>query len=145
MKSNFKYAVLFFLLIASNNFSFGQCDSCIIKIVSYLEKSKMYVVSSHVGYSGAVSQESLLFKKLLLSATSKQLEDVALNNKSVIVRLYALQALKQKDTTVSEAISNRFESDNTFVTMLDGCLAYEKTVKDLAMENLKFVNENKTP
>lgn len=127
------------LLIATAAFSFGQRqkgDSLAI-VVKAMAGSDIYEVSHTVGYAGSVSKQFQRFELLLSLATEQQLTDLAACNKNAVVRLYALQALKQKKANIPQSLMSQFQNDRTIVTMLKGCIGDKKAVNELAKQNLK--------
>ena len=135
-----KLIILTILSLVTGNISFGQKpknDSVAI-IVTGIANTNIYEVSSTVGYAGSLSKQYQRFEGLSSLATEQQLLDLASRNENAVVRLYALQALKQKKINIPEVLVEQFNNDRTIVTMLKGCIGNKKTVNELAKQNLKY-------
>ena len=68
-------------------------------------------------------------------ATEEQLLDLASLNENAVVRLYAFQALKLKNLSISIALREQFKNDQTVVMMLNSCLENKMTINELAKQN----------
>lgn len=122
--------------------SFGQKqrNDSLEKVVQGITISNIYEVSYTVGFAGSVSKQYLRFNKLLSLATEKQLTDMAAQNKNAVVRLYALQALRQKHVKIPDNLLKQFRHDKTIVIILNGCCGYEMTVGEAANRYVQFAN-----
>lgn len=107
-------------------------------MVTAIANRNVYEVSYTVGFAGTVLKQYLRFKQLLSLATEQQLTYLAAQNKNAVVRLYALQALRQKHIDISDNLLAQFEHDKTIVMTLNGCNGDKKTVSELAKQNLQF-------
>ena len=86
------------------------------------------------GDAGTASKQLQLFEKLRSLASENELTELAVNNKSAVVRLYALQALKQNIKTVAQSVLEKFKSDTEEVVTLSGCFGDMVSVRRLAFE-----------
>lgn len=140
METISKIVLLQILLSATTVCCFGQkqTNDCLKAVVTAIANSNVYEVSYTVGFAGTVSKQYLRFKQLLSIATDQQLRDLATQNKNAVVRLYALQALKQKHANIADCLLKQFQHDKTIIITLDGCNGDKRTVSELAEQNLKY-------
>jgi hypothetical protein len=137
MKKNVLFLALFTIitLVCSGQ---KEANNPLQTIVKEMAGSDVYEVSCTVGFTGAISKQYQRFKQLLSLASIQQLTELALQHKAAVVRLYALQALKQKRADISHNLVKQFQNDQAVVITLNGCNANEETVSELAKQDLVF-------
>ena len=142
MQTISKTVILMALFFVTSLFCFGQkqTNDSLKAVVTAIANSNVYEVSYTVGFAGTVSKQYLRFKQLLSLATEQQLTDLASLNENAVVRLYALQALRQKHANISGSLLEQFQHDRTIVTTLNGCNGDKKTVSELTSWNLQFAS-----
>lgn len=127
------------ILLAVATISFGQKQksNSVAPVVNAIAKSNVYEVSYTVGYAGTISKQYERLVKLSSLATEQELLAIAAQNKNAVVRLYALQALKQKKIRIPQELLRQFQNDHTMVKMLKGCIGDQKRVNVLFQQDLK--------
>jgi hypothetical protein len=110
-------------------------------IVDEMAVNGVYKRSYTIGYTGSYCKQLELYTKLLSVAAEDQLIELAKNNKSAVVRLYAFQALKEKKAKIADKVVYQFEEDNAQVITLSGCFGDKKQVKSLAFKPIIQPNE----
>lgn len=131
----------FFSATTLSCFAQKQLTKSLNAVVKAIANSDVYEVSYTVGFAGSVSQQYLRFNQLLSMATEQQLTDLAAQNKNAVVRLYALQALRQKNAKVPDSLLEKFQQDRTIVLTLSGCNGDKKMVSELAGQKLEFASD----
>jgi hypothetical protein len=121
-------------------FCFGQKqpNDSLKAVVTAIANNNVYEVSYTVGFAGTVSKQYLHFKQLLSLATEQQLTHLATLSKNAVVRLYSLQALRQKHASIPNSLLEQFQHDRTIVMTLNGCNGDKRTVSELMEKNLQF-------
>jgi hypothetical protein len=137
MTTRTKFLTFSILLMLTTFISFGQKPNLLNSTVNEIAKYNIYETTNTVGYANVISKQYQRFELLISLATEEQLTNLATHNKNAIVRLYALQALKRKRINISSVMRQQFERDNTMVETLEGCLGDKKSVKILAIQELK--------
>ena len=132
--------LLLILFTGTARSSYGQINESLEKVVQEIAISNIYEVSYTVGFAGSVSEQYLRFNKLLSLATEQQLTDMAAQNKNAVVRLYALQALRQKHVKIPDNLLKQFQNDQTIVRLLNGCNGHKMTVSEAANVQVQFEN-----
>jgi hypothetical protein len=137
MTTRIKFLTLSILFSLTAFISFGQKSNLLTSTVKEIARYNIYETTNTVGYANVVSKQYQRFELLISLATEEQLIKLATHNKSAIVRLYALQALRRKNITIPDIMKQQFQKDNTIVDILEGCLGDKKSVNMLAMQELK--------
>lgn len=136
----YKQPILLFVFTMSTAFAFGQKQkhNSLAYVVNAIAESNVYEISYIVGYAGIISKQYQRSQLLSSLATEQQLLDIAAHHKNAVVRLYALQVLRQKKIPVPEALLQQFQNDHTNIKVLKGCEADEKSVNALYGQDLNF-------
>jgi hypothetical protein len=137
--NNYILLLLFCLMNSFNlaspkeNATFKTADSDPVKkIVREMARSNVYEISTTIGYSGAPSKLGARYKELLKYASTDQLTELATKNKNAVVRLYAFNALVNKEREVPQAIIDQFRNDKTIITVLNGDTSNKSPVNVIA-------------
>jgi hypothetical protein len=110
-------------------------------VIAGIAISNVYEVSYTVGFVGTVLQLYHRFRQLPSIATDQWLTDLATQHMNAVVRLYALQAIKQRHTNISDSLPEQFQNNKTIAMTLNGCNGNKKTVSEVAKLNLKSAND----
>lgn len=148
MKKIMQNVFLLILFSSSTLYSIGQekSNDQLKSLISQIAKSNVYEMSDQIGVAGSPSKQLERFSKLISLSTEQQLVELASKNTNAVVRLYAFQALKQKNIVIPTALQKQFQNDQTIVTTLTGCIGREATVQALSKQILKpaIVTEEKS-
>lgn len=88
--------------------------------------------SETVGIANAKSMQFVRYQQLVTIATEEQLLALAAENANAVVRLYAYQALVERKIKIPKSLHQKFKADETKVNALEGCIANQYTVSQLA-------------
>ncbi len=137
MTTVIKFLTLSILFILPAFIACGQETNLLNSTVTEMARHNIYETSKTIGYANVVSSQYQRFELLIRLATEQELINLAVHNKSAVVRLYALQAIRLKNITIPDKITEQFQKDKTRVETLEGCLGDKRTVSILAMQNLQ--------
>lgn len=104
--------------------------------------------SETVGIANALSKQFQRYQQLLAIATDDQLLSLAKEHNNAVVRLYAFQALRERNITIPISLQQKFKDDETIVPVLEGCIANKFPLNKLAATPLsaksKYSRQNFT-
>jgi hypothetical protein len=113
-----------------------QKNNALKGLLKAIAHANTYESGYTIGYAGSVSKQYQRFGQLRQLATGRQLAHLAARHKNAVVRLYALQALRQGNMPVGQSLALLFQHDHAMVLVLDGCTGSRRTVHELAEEYL---------
>src|SRR5689334_19165535 len=130
--------ILFFTIATAVAFGQKQQPDSVAHVVNAIANSNIYEITYTVGYTGTISKQYERAQLLASLATEQQLLDIAAHSRNAVVRLYALQVLRQKKIAIPASLLQQFEKDHTIVKVLKGCVGDEKSVSVLYGHDLSL-------
>lgn len=91
---------------------------------------------AYVGFAGTKSKPYASYEQLVKLADSTQLAGLCLHHFNAVVRLYAAQALQEKNIAIDKKIDEKMQGDNTTVFTLKGCIANNETLATIYKRDL---------
>lgn len=102
------------------------------KIVKAIAKSNVYDLSATNNSAQSNSPQNLRYEKLLNTATTEKLTELATKNKNAVVRLYAYKALINKIKTIPKEMVDQFNNDTTVINTINGNTAGQAALNSIA-------------
>ena len=96
--------------------------------------------SETIGIANARSKQFERYQQLISIATKEQLLDLANEHGNAVVRLYAFQALRERNIAIPKSLQQKFKDDETIVPVLEGCVANKFPLNKLAASQLSAKN-----
>jgi hypothetical protein len=119
-----------FLVKKERLFSQRINETPVKKIVKKIAKANIFVVTPL--NSKNVSEQELNYRDLLKTASIEELTQLAAEDKSAVVRLYAFRALMESVKDVPQNIFTQFRNDSTAINVIDGTRAETKPLNSIA-------------
>lgn len=113
-------------------------------VVSEMAAHDIYE-SETVGIANARSKQFARYQQLVSIATDAQLLSLANTHPNAVVRLYAYQALRERNIAIPKALLQKFNEDETLVQTLEGCIANKFPVSKLAGKHLSAKSQYSRP
>lgn len=101
------------------------------KIVKAIAKSNVYDLSATNNSAQANSPQNLRYEKLLNTATTEKLTELA-KNKNAVMRLYAYKALINKIKNIPKEMVDQFNNDTTVINTINGNTAGQAPLNSIA-------------
>jgi hypothetical protein len=102
------------------------------KIVKAIAKSNVYDLSATNNSAHSNSPQNLRYEKLLNTATTEKLTELATKNKNAVVRLYAYKALINKIKNIPKEMVDLFNNDTTVINTINGNTASQAPLNSIA-------------
>lgn len=124
-------------LFFATGFTYGQQlqIAALPMVVNGLAAHNIYE-SETVGIANARSQQFVRYQQLVSIATEEQLLSLAGEHSNAVVRLYAYQALQERNIAIPKSLQQKFKTDQTIVQTLEGCIADKHPLYKLAAKPL---------
>ncbi len=119
-----------FLVKKERLFSQRINETPVKKIVKKIAKANVFVVTPL--NSKNVSEQELNYRDLLKTSSIEELTQLAAEDKSAVVRLYAFRALMESVKDVPQNIFTQFRNDSTAINVIDGTRAETKPLNSIA-------------
>ncbi|HTN45256.1 MAG TPA: hypothetical protein VL098_02845 [Flavipsychrobacter sp.] len=125
-----KHVIIFWVSVFMFFTGFGQSGGTdtrdIVKRITLINKFE----SEYVGFAGSASKQYKNYKRLLETATEKELQAL-LSHKNAAVRVYVFMALQKKNPTLAKKASKKLLNDKEIIRTLQGCIGGVTTVREL--------------
>lgn len=118
----------------------GQSDP-VNTLVEAIAKHNVYEFGK-LGYTGLKSKQYDRYLELCELASNEELLTLT-GHKNVVVRIYAFQALKQRNAAIPAEVISKYQRDHTMVKIINGCEAFVVSVQKLTVGEGE-PKENKT-
>ncbi len=102
-------------------------------ILKQIRKFNSYE-SAFVGFAGSASEQRKRGVSLIKKASAKELAYVAQYDKNGVARLYAYEALKEKDAAKAKQLLPIMQRDTVKINTLIGCMGGKKAINELLNE-----------
>lgn len=128
-----------FLIWQNSGYTQNIHLTSVVFVVNEMAAHNIYE-SSTVGFSLQKSKQYERFQQLASVATDEQLFDLASNHENGVVRLYAYQALKQRNAAISKQLIEKFKNDKTKVNIFIGCIRDVKSINSIPVGGMSQMN-----
>lgn len=128
-----------FLFSIGSLFAQGLQIAALPMVVNGMAAHNVYE-SETIGIANARSKQFERYQQLISIATKEQLLDLAGEHTNAVVRLYAFQALRERNISIPKSLQQKFKDDETIVPVLEGCVANKFPLNKLAATQLSAKN-----
>lgn len=131
-----KYSLLFVLLLGCV-FSFSETKAInqedpVAKIVRSIARANVYETAANGASRNTIHQQNQNKIDLAKVASIEKLTQLVLRHKRAIVRLYAFEALVQKQKNIPKEIIDHVINDDGMITVFDGNTSVKRPLNSIA-------------
>jgi hypothetical protein len=132
-------SVTTFLVWQNSGYTQNIHLTSVVFVVNEMAAHNIYE-SSTIGFALQKSKQYERFQQMNNIATDDQLIELASNHENGVVRLYAYQALKQRNIVIPKHLTEKFKNDQTRVNIFIGCIRDVKSINSIAVGGMSQMN-----